>query len=712
MTSRTKTAWRWVCEAPAERVPLPAAGVSWGAAEAFHWAAADILHAASVSGIDISLAAGAAAGVTFGVTHWLAYRRRKGDDADADAAGRLADAGRKATLTLAAAGGWLALAARYGPLAGPYCGLSDVYAAAVLLGYRGLRNHDSVRAAREWRQAKADWHGLSASYGIAWSHLLGHEQTRVGERWEVDVRDTGSRASRHASGDLAERIAEVEQLPPSRVQVTRGRIAGRIEISVRHRDPWDEIVAHPVLDDDPDFDLPVPCTIRDPVIVGYEPETWQPITLDLWDPDIGGKNILLTGMKGAGKTTLLNCIRERVTAAEDAILIDINLSKALEDLEWSPACDMSAIGEGERQKAAEILALVYEVILWRPAQGRDTAKHQPTRKAPLIVVIIDEIDKAVGLSRAFASAIRQLLTDIASSGRSEGVSLVLAGQRGTAQWIGGPDVRANIDTFCVGKVNRRGEARNAAAELGDALPSMITYGEGKGGVWGFTGTDSDDVQLGRTFALFEPLDIREIAWDRRDWHDGLEPALAAHLGGPYERLRAPRGDSEPGPAPSPEDIPQPAPGYGGRAATAVLERTDVEGIEGYEAELDLPADLRARFAALDEKLAGTRQGLADLDKAELPSVDPGQAAAAAAERWAGLVSDTSLTKSDRERVLAAIAAAGPAGTSIRQLAGTLGMEKQRNLLGVWIRKLAADGAVRREGEKRGSRVMINDDGSS
>jgi hypothetical protein len=36
------------------------------------------------------------------------------------------------------------------------------------------------------------------------------------------------------------------------------------------------------------------------------------------------------------------------------------------------------------------------------------------------------------------------------------------------------------------------------------------------------------------------------------------------------------------------------------------------------------------------------------------------------------------------------------------------MERQRNLVGVWARKLIAEGKIRRQGEKRGSRLIASD----
>src|SRR6202012_1148597 len=118
--------------------------------------------------------------------------------------------------------------------------------------------------------------------------------------------------------------------------------------------------------------------------------------------------------------------------------------------------------------------------------------------------MMDEIDAATQVP-----AIRQLLENVASKGREYGVSLVRAGQRGTAEWTGGGNIRANDDVFCIGMVNRRGEMMHAAGDLGLTMPDMASYGEGHGGVWVIAETGGDQ-HVGRTFMLKGPPDIAEI----------------------------------------------------------------------------------------------------------------------------------------------------------------------------------------------------------
>jgi hypothetical protein len=50
----------------------------------------------------------------------------------------------------------------------------------------------------------------------------------------------------------------------------------------------------------------------------------------LYDED-GANGMMVVALTGGGKTVLLNCVMERLTACDDALVWDINLSKAKEN---------------------------------------------------------------------------------------------------------------------------------------------------------------------------------------------------------------------------------------------------------------------------------------------------------------------------------------------------------------------------------------------
>lgn len=673
-------AWAWAKRAPAERLTLPAcAGV---------WTAAEIMHAAAVPGMDIALPAFAVAG--------LAYGRVGGKAKDKTRGRRHA---RHVFTGIATVGGWLAVASAASPLGGPDHALTWTWAAGSLGGYLWLRRHEVVVAARDWRNAKSEWLESCHRWGLGGSHLLHHEYTRLGELMIADVTGTRKRASQIAHGDLAERIAEERGLPVSRVQVKPHRIAGRVEISIRERNPWANPITHPVLCEDPEIDLSGPCTVRRPLIVGQDPETGTPLTMALWDED-GGKRIMVTAITRGGKTVLLNCIRERVTAADDGLLLDINLSKALEDKEWAPACHLTAITKAQAGRALKILRLLCAVIEWRSQQPRQDAVFQPSPGDPLLVAIVDEIDTLAAIPAA-----KPLLKYVYSKGGSEGVAVVSAGQRGLAEWVGGGDVRSQADVFAISQVSRRGEMMHAAGDLGLMMPDMASYGEGHKGVWVIAELGGEQ-QIGRTFNLKEPADIRELAAERAFSQPDLPPALRTFLGDSYENLLStdvfawwarqqdgtrPPAVAHPRPDAPADTRPSPVAVIAGENQLAELDS---------EAEAAVDPDLAARWRATGEKIAGAQRLLAETGETGPPDIPREDLIAHAEREWRKLGAATDIPETAREPMFALL----KTGTTISAIADALGVT--RWVARTYLERLRGEGLVAMEGRGRGARWVM------
>jgi hypothetical protein len=606
------------------------------------------------------------------------------------------------------AGAWTAAAVRLGPLADPalYYPLTWGWAALTFCGWRYARSHPSVVAARDRREAAAEFLGKRDRWGLQRAHLLDSEKTRLGHWFLADIRGTGKRASAIVHSDVAERIAEDLMLPVSRVQVKAHRLAGRIEVSIRETDPWAHPIAHPVLAAEPEIDLSGPCTCREPFVIGQDPETGRPLTLTVWDED-GGKRILLVATSRAGKTVLLNCLRERGTKARDVLVVDLNLSKALEDKEWAPACHLTAITRHQAARALRILRLLGAVIEWRSQQPRATAVFQPSPEHPLILLIGDEID---ALSRMPAA--KELLRDIFSKGGSEGVAPVIAGQRGTAEWIGGGDVRALVDVFALSQVNRRGEAMHAAGDIGLEMPDMARYGDGRKGVWAIAELGGE-MQTGRSFLLKEPHDLRKLAEERALYQPDLEPELKTFLGKSYENLLSTepfatwaRDQQEPRPVvahPRPDATPEPMPtgAEPGRAAVPVLADDNLTALDE-ELDAAVPDDLRHRWLKQGEKLAETRRVLEEASKADLPDIPHDHLVAHAEAQWRALGEATEIPDDALEPLLRLLAA----GTTIREVAETLSVSKW--IARTYLERLRTEGRVRIEGEKRTARWLLNE----
>src|SRR5258708_38828309 len=142
-----------------------------------------------------------------------------------------------------------------------------------------------------------------------------------------------------------------------------------------------------------------------------------------------------------------------------------------------------------------ILDFVEGIITGRPRGKRRHRVHQPTRDEPLWVVKIDEIDVV-----AQDPERKEALARIASKLRSEGVALVLAGQRPTAAWIGGANVRAHVRYIIWGRFARSSETRLAGGSDEFELPNIGRYGEGHAGVFGVAPMPlRGTYDLGRTF---------------------------------------------------------------------------------------------------------------------------------------------------------------------------------------------------------------------
>src|SRR6266487_2771430 len=152
-------------------------------------------------------------------------------------------------------------------------------------------------------------------------------------------------------------------------------MAGRMWITIRRADPWAKPIPHPLTVKDSPYAhlVPYPATIREPVNVGIDPETGTPLAIPLWDKK-GAKVVLIAGKKDAGKTVLLNNLRAGITACPDAIMLQVNLAKALQEEHWSPLAEVTAaLADG---KARRTLLFTRDAVRARTRSGRKTPVHQ------------------------------------------------------------------------------------------------------------------------------------------------------------------------------------------------------------------------------------------------------------------------------------------------------------------------------------------------
>ncbi|MGH3226174.1 MAG: hypothetical protein ACRDPY_47115, partial [Streptosporangiaceae bacterium] len=494
----------WIAVNPETRGPLLTAPVLFTAAEVMHLVGTSWYYPVAGTGLTAIIASCTAA-------------RR------AQARLRIAQAGEcdpqpgfgpaEVAAAACAAGAWVTAATSWGPLGGRYDWLSLALVAGTVAGRRWLKRHavmlarrDRIAAEELWVQRKAWWHSYSWDIDLGGTHLLDYADTLLGVAVVIDTRPV-ARASQINTDHVAELIAEREGLPVGRVNVfvNRHEQAGRLHIHIRRADPWKHPFYHPATHPDSPFAqlVPYPATCRRPLVIGVDPESGDPLAVTLWDPEEGGKVILVVASKGGGKTVLLNCLTERLTACDDALVIQINFSKHREDLQWAPACTLSCLSWERVAHARRALQWVLDEITERSRQIGDVSKIVPSPATPLIVVKIDEIDEV-----RKDPVCKDLIDRIAGKCRSEAVALIGASQTARAEMVGAK-FRAQTDVLVVGRFRKQAEAKRALDGL--RVPDLSEYGANKPGVQAVIELGSGGShKLGRTFRLEAPPEIGRI----------------------------------------------------------------------------------------------------------------------------------------------------------------------------------------------------------
>ena len=498
---------RWVRHAPHERLPLVSAPVIWTAAEIMHAAAASDWMGPGV--VTVLAAARAYAKAARGAARRTASGEHPGLDG--------AEMGTAVGVPLA----WLTAAVKLGPLWGPYDVMTSVFFAGIYtLGYWWWRRREGVLHARAMRDAAAeeaarlaaerarsaakcaDWTKVAPRLGLADSHLMKIVPLEGGaEQWVINLYKAGKLASQVSHRTVAAQLSGEGLMitggfavPMSRVEVTpHPKLAYYLLVTFRSTDPWAGgsdlgLVWHPLVSGTLNPELP--CaeyfeaqapSIMDPIVIGRDPERGRPMTITLFDED-GSRRILVLGTSGSGKSMVLDTIRERVTACRDAILIQINLSKGVEDSWWEPLSAASAVksvhGEAAHARALMILDFIWTIVNTGRKRAPGQRAHKPTPTEPVIVLMIDEVDQCANDEER-----RAQLGQIASKCRSEGIVLILGSQRPQDIYVGGGMVRSNLTDLVWGAL-RSTDRRQAGGSYGAELEDITEYAQGVPGVFG------------------------------------------------------------------------------------------------------------------------------------------------------------------------------------------------------------------------------------
>jgi hypothetical protein len=424
---------------------------------------------------------------------------------------------------------WLATAAA--------TGVTDLpvllgYTGAAAAGWSAITWSDVMKHRRALKAKRARWQTVAAAAGLEGSHLVREKDTRTGQEFTVDIRGTGSSATKLAHGDLDEKIAAVLSLPAERVRVvTDTRHAGNVIITVQMNDPWDGDVTHPALN--PAHAAARRSIMDGPLVLGADPDTGGDLTLNVYD-DQGAWHTSMLAATGGGKTTTYSNIIEDYTGRRDTLVWAIDLRKGTIPFLWGDALDaragLSPDGVPEYDKALKIVEWGAEIIRQRSARsgGRN---HVPTPEDPAILIILDEGDTLLGANSPIAHKAKEPVGDILKGGRSAGVGLAYAGQRAVVQYTGNKDLHANAGNKIALRLNQGHELGNLISDwelLG--MPDMATYAQGVKGVALVVGPDGT-WKAGRVRDLHDFDQVMALAKRRGRPTAAIPPAIAAALAG-------------------------------------------------------------------------------------------------------------------------------------------------------------------------------------
>ncbi|MFI6325107.1 hypothetical protein ACIBG8_46855 [Nonomuraea sp. NPDC050556] len=433
--------------------------------------------------------------------------------------------------TAAAGPAWLAFATHFGAFNLPTL---IGYSSASALAWSAYTWSDVLRRRRAKQAEHAKWEAMAEAAGLEESVLVAVEDTRLGHRYRVDIRRCSKTARQLASGSLSENIAAYLALPASRVRVsTDPKHAGMIQIHIQLTDPWVNTVPHPALTPTEAGASRRRRSIMDgPLILGTDPDTGHDLVVSIFDK-VGGHDTFVVAPKGSGKTVLYFNLIEQATDRDDVLVWAIDLGKGTLGHVWGPALDAHA-GIGEHDKAVQILewgaAIVEERSL--ASGGRN---HRPSPTEPIILIPIDEFDTVAGYNSPIAHKTKQPLETISRRGRSAGVQLVIAAQRGVAQYTGSKDPHANADNKIVLRVNRSAEVNNVIPNWeAEGMPDMATYAQGTAGVALVVDKDNQWCS-GRVRDLHDFDAVIDLAQRRGAPTATLEPSIAAALPGYTDR---------------------------------------------------------------------------------------------------------------------------------------------------------------------------------
>src|SRR6266542_1122934 len=362
-------------------------------------------------------------------------------------------AGLAAGYTLAcaaAAGCWLALAARTSPAMLLVIGVLAV--AAVVLGalYPLVCRHQQYLAEQARRRAEEErrkaaerkWPDLLARLGHPGISFRGQTETRSGHTIRLGLPANG-KVIYGTLAEATERIEIASRLRHGAVRLERGGRADEVFLHVSERDVLAETVPLP--------DTTRPLTVNEPLPIGlHEDGTVCSVTLR----EVAA---LIVGLRGAGKSNLINVLIAQLSQCSDAVIFMIDLKGGRTALPWlkpwlEKRADHPVINwlATTRDEAERMLRAVLRGIDARAHSGAGGEKITPSPSLPAVILIVEEVAVIFGMNSGPRTSLEgttnttlaALGTQVTQLGRSEAIDPVLVTQRGAVTMIGSADLKS------------------------------------------------------------------------------------------------------------------------------------------------------------------------------------------------------------------------------------------------------------------------------
>jgi hypothetical protein len=260
-------------------------------------------------------------------------------------------------------------------------------------------------------------------------------------------------------------------------------------------------------------------TIKEPIPVATRP-TGELYRLPLWLPT-GARHPLIGGATGSGKSVLINDLMAGMVPCYDVVIWYIEIAKEGQGAApWAQCVDWLATDAVEAIKMLRAMRRINKArmrqLAVQAAKGKGGDKVTPSRRQPLIVLIIDEANALFAClsSNEEAMALAMDAADeagkVASEVRAAAESLVIATQRPTVESLGGNGTLHSqlFPSLCL-RMNKRRDTQFVLRDidLDQIDASQLTAN----GAMYIQDTVGDEPLPLRTLTLFEPAHIFALA---------------------------------------------------------------------------------------------------------------------------------------------------------------------------------------------------------